>query len=383
MAKIILLFDMDGVLIRSKGYYTSLQTSIKLIGQALGIKNAELNMDDISKLEAAGIFHIWDHLTYFSITLLLHSWKENPDLRIPFEIKSAKKDHCEIPVINFREYTKDLKPGHLYSLAEFTEFIREENNHLDSIQRTYIDWLVDSSREIYISPVLPIMQEFILGSDRFDQTYNQSSQLDVMSFPEQLDLPALSRENFDHLQYWLGEEEHHAAIFTSRPNLPPDKEYFGTPEAEIGAKITNLGNLPIIGAGSLDWMADKDQVPVRSYNKPNPVHALAAMQAAVGRDIKTSLRNAVNLTSQPRNSQFASEWQKIKGATVYVFEDSLGGLMSAQEAAQILSDAEIPIQLELIGISHQPDKTKSLLEISGEIYFDINSSPLIDIIKET
>ena len=101
MPKVILLFDMDGVLIRSKGYYTSLQSAIKLIGQALGVKDAELNMDDISKLEAAGIFHIWDHLTFFSATLLLHIWKIYPEVRLSTELSSVENSDLNIPDIDF------------------------------------------------------------------------------------------------------------------------------------------------------------------------------------------------------------------------------------------------------------------------------------------
>ncbi|NQS91629.1 MAG: hypothetical protein HQ574_04405 [Chloroflexi bacterium] len=265
-------------------------------------------------------------------------------------------------------------------MIELAGIIKERNKHLTKDQITYFDRLFESSREIYQSPVLPIMQEFILGSDQFRQTYNLSAQLDVHSYPGQYDQPALSGENYDHLQNWLGKENNCAAIFTSRPNLPPDEKYFGTPEAEIGAKITDLKNLPIIGAGSLDWAAEIHNLPPRSYNKPNPVHALAAMQAAVGRDIKTALINAVKLTSQPRSSQIASEWQEIKGASVHVFEDSRGGLMSVQKAAQILSEVGIPIHVRLIGVGHQPDKVGSLLELVDQTYCDINASPLIDII---
>jgi hypothetical protein len=224
------------------------------------------------------------------------------------------------------------------------------------------------------------MQEFVLGSDQFNRTYDLPSQLQVSSYPEQLDRPALSEENYDHLQNWLKLDDHHAAIFTSRPNLPPDEDYFGTPEAEIGAKVINLDNLPIIGAGSLDWMADQDLIPARSYNKPNPVHALAAMQSALGQDIRTSLKNAVNIASQSQKPQNVSDWLALNGATVYVFEDSPGGMISAQNAARILSSVEVSLDVILVGIGHQPAKTEALLKVSDQVFSDINSSPLVDII---
>jgi hypothetical protein len=380
MGKVILLFDMDGVLIRSAGYYTSLQSAVKLIGRVLGIRNAVLSMEEISRLEAVGIFHIWDHLTFFSSVLLLHSWKVDPTLRIPADFKSPEKENQIIPTINFEEYTKDLLPDQFRSMVELSKLFVEHGYQLDNDQQEYLNWLIGSSREIYVSPVLPIMQEYILGSDQFDRTYSLSSQLDVRSFPEELDRPALSKENYVLLHNWLKADDNHAAIFTSRPNLPPDKDFFGTPEAEIGARITDLEYLPIIGAGSLDWMADQDRVPARSYNKPSPVHALAALQAAIGQDIRTSLMNATDITTQLRNSQKISDWLALNGATVYVFEDSLGGMESAQSAAKILSNEGVSVEMKLIGIGHQPDKIESLLDLVDQVYRDINSSPLIEII---
>ena len=380
MPKIILLFDMDGVLIHSDGYYTSLQSAIKLIGQSLGVKDANLTRDQISKLEAAGIYHIWDHLTFFSSSLLAHIWKEDPSVRLPAELCLSGEIDPIFPEIDFGEYTREIKAGHQYSLTELTELIGDSYHHVDSALGEYLAWLADVSREVYISPVLPIMQEFILGSDQFSATYQLSSQLELRSYPEQHDRPGLTKENYHQLQKWLGEKEHHAAIFTSRPNLPPEKGVFGTPEAEIGAKIAGLGHLPIIGAGSLDWIAARSGVPARSYYKPHPIHALAAMQAAAGRDIAGSLEKAVDLVGQPGNPQFVRAWRDFSQAQVHVFEDSPGGLNSAQQASQILSQAGIQIQVNLIGIGQHTDKTDTLLRITDQIYPDLNSCPLIDIL---
>lgn len=380
MNKTILLFDMDGVLIHSRGYYFSLQSVIKLLGRNLDLENAELGMDEISKLEAIGVFHIWDHLTIFSSLLMLHIWKVNRKAKIPKLLVSAPSRICDIPKIDFREFTQTIKSDHIYSSTDIRDFILAHGNQLDSDQRSYIDFMLDSSREIYRSPVLPLMQEFILGSQLFQQTYGLDSQLGLKSYPQQYDKPALSDDNYGLLQKWLKSKDHHGAIFTSRPNLPPDKDFFGTPEAEIGSKIIGLENLPIIGAGSLDWLADKEHTPLRGYNKPNPVHVLAAIQAAIGQTIEFALNTAVKLINQEHFLQIKDEWQDLNHARIYVFEDSTGGLISAQKAGQLLVDTGIPNKMHLIGIGEQSDKIRSLLTISDQVYSDINSCPLIDII---
>ncbi len=377
-----MLFDMDGVLIRSRGYYFSLQSMIKLLGRNLGLENTELGMNEILKLEAIGVFHIWDHLIFFSSLLMLHTWKANPKAKIPKLLVSAPSRMCDIQKIDFMEYTQALKSDHVYSSTDIRDFILAHGNHLNSNQISYLDFILDSSREIYRSPVLPLMQEFILGSQLFQQTYDLDSQLSLKSYPQQYDKPVLSEDNFNLLQKWLKSKDHHGAILTSRPNLPPDKDFFGTPEAEIGLKIIGLENLLIIGAGSLDWLADKDQTPRRGYNKPNPVHALAAMQAAIGQTIEFSLTTAVKLINQEHILQIKDEWQNLNHARIYVFEDSTGGLISAQKAGQLLVDIGIPNKMHLIGIGEQSDKVRSLLTISDQVYPNMNSCPLIDIITQ-
>lgn len=259
--KTIFLFDMDGVLIQSKGYYFSLQSVIKLIGKNLGIENAELGMDEISKLEAIGIYHIWDHLTFFTIQLLLQCWKADPGARIPGQLESALSPENRSIQVDFNNCVPQIRSDHSYSLGELGELIISQESQLTDEQRVYLSLLLDSSRDIYHSPVLPFMQEFVLGSKVFQKTYQLEGQLGLESYPQLYDKPSLTAENHKLLQRWLKSKDHLAAIFTSRPNLPPEKDFFGTPEAEIGSRITDLSNLPIIGAGSLDWLADKEGTP--------------------------------------------------------------------------------------------------------------------------
>jgi len=382
MNKTILLFDMDGVLIRSRGYYLSLQSAIKLLGRDLGVESAELDMDEISMLEAIGVSHIWDHLTIISSFLIFHVWTIYPQARFPKTLDPSLSSEFSVPAINFSDYINDLKLDRIYRPEEVYDLIKARSNQLNSDQKEYLDLLVQSNRDIYGSPVVPIMQELILGSQLFQETYDLPSQLNLKSYPQQYDKPALSEINHDHLQRWLTKTNHHAAIFTNRPNIPPDKSYFGTPETEIGQKIINFEDLPVMGAGSLEWMADKTQTPPGGYKKPDPVHALAAIQVALGQSIEISLERAISLINQNQSTQITNEWGELNQASVFVFEDSVGGLLSAQKAGQILADVGIPNKIHLIGIGQQSEKIGSLLKISDEVYSDINSSILIDIITQ-
>ncbi len=379
--KTIFLFDMDGVLIQSKGYYFSLQSVIKLLGKNLGIENAELGMDEISRLEAIGIYHIWDHLTFFTIQLLLQCWKDDPGARIPGQLESEPITENQSIQVDFNNCVPQLHSDHSYSLYELGELILIREGQLTSAQRVYLSLLLESSRDIYRSPILPFMQEFVLGSQVFQKTYELESQLGLESYSQKYDKPSLSSKNHRLLQRWLKSQDHLAAIFTSRPNLPPEKEFFGTPEAEIGSRITGLSFLPIIGAGSLDWLAEKEGSPPRTYNKPHPVHALAAIQAAEGFSIDQALQRAVMLADPDKSHRVGDEWHVFKNATIYAIEDSVGGLISAKKASEIMRKNGIPNQMNLIGIGEQSDKTRALSSITDQLYPDINNCPLVEIIS--
>jgi hypothetical protein len=379
MTHTILLFDMDGVLIRSDGYYRGLQAAIRLLGKNLGIANPEVSLDHIARLESSGIFHIWDNMSVFSALLLIHVWPQTPNVRIPNPLNSIPNEFLDLPDIDFTSFTQKVDPDRNYSLTQISDLLQIHHPNLDANQKAYISLLLQTSQEIYQSPVIPIMQEFVLGSQQFNQIFNLPSQVNTQSYPQRYDQAILTQEHHSQLLSWLDSDHHHAAFFTNRPSTPPE-DFFGTPEAEIGAQTIGLQDLPLIGAGSLAWLADKNNTPVQSYNKPHPVHALAAMQAALSRPIEQSLNFAVDLVNNP--SSHHEYWQALAGAKLFAFEDSKGGLESVQKACQLLESIGIHVDLHLIGISAQADKIKALLEITDQIYPDINNSPLPKIIYD-
>lgn len=373
----ILLFDMDGVLLRSKGYYRGLQAAIKLLGQNLGIARPGVSMEQIARLESCGIYHIWDHMAVFSALLLIHTWPQTPQARIPTLLDPAPDAFLDIPDIDFASAIQKLDAGQAYSMAQINDLLQSLQAGLNASQKAYLDLLFQTSQQIYRSPVIPIMQEFVLGSQQFSQIYALPSQLNTPSYPQLYDQAALSKRHHKQLLSWLNSENHHAAIFTNRPSSAPE-DFFGTPEAEIGAQTIGLQDLPMIGAGALAWLAHKNKAPTQSFNKPNPVHALAAMQAALGRPIEQCLNTAFSLVkdAQPKHE----DWQVFSNASLFAFEDSKAGLASVQKACQLLSSRGIHIDARLIGISGQADKINALLEIADQVYADINESPLFDII---
>jgi hypothetical protein len=160
--------------------------------------------------------------------------------------------------------------------------------------------------------------------------------------------------------------------------MPPG-DFFGVPEAELGAEIVGLSELPLVGAGSLDWLADRNGKK-DCYYKPDPIHALGALQTALGRPVKESLDLAYEFVT--KETSMSEDWQALRDVRLYVFEDSKGGLASVKKACQLLDDRGIGIDLHLIGVSTQDDKIRSLKEITAQVFIDINHSPLPGILAE-
>ena len=370
---------MDGVLLYPEGYYCALQISVDLVGRNLGIAKPQLSRKHISTFEAAGITHVWDLMVIFTAFNLIQIWEFDPNVRVPLNINPDPTKFAIEGGTNFSNFIQKIDLNGLQPLT-FTEAILAGlETQLNSEQIDYLKLILSSCQDLTTSPVLPILQEFILGSLEFSQTYNCASQLNTESIPQKYNQAALTSANLDKLIAWLKFNHHQAAIFTNRPSKPPDGilRMFSTPEAELGAASIGLQQLPIIGAGSLVWLAEQKSQPAQAYIKPNPVHALAALQAAIGKPIPMALNLANDLAN---GSGDIAEWVPIKDSKIMAFEDSAGGLVSAKKAVQILDQNNIYTDLQLIGVSDQPTKVKPLAQIADQVITDINADVLQKII---
>jgi len=376
MKQTILLFDMDGVLLHADGYHFALQSSISLIGRNIGIEKPILTKEHINNFEASGVTHEWETLAICSAILLTQIWQVDADIRIPDTIDPSPNKFLIKGEDWFTDFLKniDLKGK---SATVFAESVLCESKSLaNSEQIKYLRHILGSGLNLDISPTLPIFQEFVLGSRMFAETYKFRSQLTTLSYLSLYDREVLTKKNHGRLIKWLESDYHHAVIFTNRPSQPPGS-FFSTPEAELGAAAIGLEELPIIGAGSLSWLADLKSKPWFEYYKPNPVHALAALQLAVGRSLTQALNAAVNFYDGNQNT---NDWLPLEGSKVYVFEDLLPGFRSARSAQQLLHDFGINIEMIFVGISNHLAKSKTLSQIADFSIEDINQRILPDII---
>lgn len=379
MKHTILLFDMDGVLLFPKGYNRALQISVNLVGRNLGIANPQLDMKHISTFEAAGVTHVWDLMVIFTAFQLIQVWKLDPSARVPDNINLNPKKFVINGTMDYTKFIQKLDLSGIQPLAYAEAILANLEASLSVEQTDYLKLILFGGQDLCASPVLPLLQEYILGSQEYSQTYNCASQLNTESIPLKYNQTALTEYSLDKLTTWLESPFHHAAIFTNRPSKPPDGvlRFFSTPEAEIGANSIGLQKIPIIGVGSLAWLAEQRTKPVLTYLKPHPVHALAAMQAAMGTPIPQALELAADIAN---GSGDIADWLSMRDSDVYAFEDSPGGLVSVQEAKKLLNKNKIYSNVHLVGVSKRPEKIKTLSQIADQVIQDINNGLLAKLI---
>jgi hypothetical protein len=367
---------MDGVLIHADGYHRALQSSVELIGRSIGFEEPILSKEQISHFEAAGVTHEWETLAICTAILLIQVWRHNGEIRLPRDINSVPNEFLIRRDDRIWEFLDELdlqgKAPTIYAASTLSE----KNRSLNTEQRNYLELVLGSGIDIEKSPTLRVFQEYVLGSDQYSQVYGFPSHLDTKSYLELYDRKALSEENRKGLIDWLKSDYCHAVIFTNRPSRPPDG-FFSTPEAELGASAINLEELPIVGAGSLSWLANLESKPLDSYYKPDPVHTLAALLAALGESLPRALPMAADLS---RGSCERELWLPFEGSRIYVFEDLVPGLKSALDAQRILSEINIEVDLQCVGLSKHKTKAKSLSQFTNCLIEDINDGILPKII---
>ena len=355
----LILFDMDGVLLEPRGYHTALQTSVKHIGQALGVPQTELTEDQIARFEALNITNEWDSVAICAAIILIHVWQFDPHLRLdviepcPCFISDRKP--------NFDSFLKLFPDGGDIPGETAYAFLLDHHPWLNEDHRAHLWTILSQCRDIYQSLTLPSHQENVLGSVTFHDHYCLPPRFETHSFLSKYDRPLMSDQQDILLKEWLKLPHHKAGILTNRPSRTPDG-YLSSPEAELGMTLIGLEDLPYIGSGVLAWFAVNNcQLPDHALLKPNPVHALTLLQRCLGHPLITSLTRAVSLWQGQADKQ---DWQLLDNAKIVVFEDTVKGLQSIKAACELLEALGIHVDCRLVGVGKNPIKLAALDTIS-------------------
>ena len=367
MTKKLILFDMDGVLLKPGGYHQALKATVNRVGNALGFPTVDLTDDQTAHFEALSITNEWDTLAISTALMLIKAWEHDPDLRLDGhrsrEITLDGKSPSIDAFLDTFDQVGDLPCHSAY------EKITGENAWLNGDQVAHLQEILFKARDIYHSLTLPWHQETVLGSRVFQNNYGLTPQLDTDSFLQRYDQPVLTPEKRKKLEGWLADDHYCAGILTNRPSKTPPG-YLSSPEAELGAELVGMSHLPIVGSGLLAWFAvSQCGQPDHAFFKPNPIHALALMQLCFGFPAEDALNKAYKLWQSEGNRE---DWVSFDGSTVLVFEDSVKGLQSVSAAQSLLARIKVTIDIKLFGVSANPIKRAELAKIADWVYTDIN-----------
>lgn len=365
----IFLFDMDSVLLHPGGYRAALIATVNYFSTAMGLGEMAPTHDEIEAFEAAGVTSEWDSAPMCLAALLVASGVAFDGGFLDAVERLRARGPSDLSRPDYRalaERTRALaRPGEPPAEAAYRALL--DGRSPDGIERPLRE-LLRHTRDMRRSPVLPVFQQFTLG-EAFEAAYAMPPSFNTESLLLRCDRPALTTA-----------VPAGSVIFTARPSYPPrDTESAlsiarrrGTgyaPEAELGAQLVGLSRLPLIGYGSLQWLAEAVGGEPEAYVKPSPVHALAAIGAAAGARESQALLAA--------EARWRGEWlpplSELRGqrGRVTVFEDSALSIRGVRAAVGMLGDGW---QCLGIGISAGGPKRAALEQAADRVYASVDEA---------
>lgn len=337
----LFLFDMDAVLLEPGGYRAALIETVNYFSRQMGLGDLAPRPDEIESFEAVGITSEWDSAAIAIVEMACTG--QRPDYHALAQRVSVEWRQAEYAVEAAYRLASNLQSP-----------IASRDWRLED--------LLLHSRNIHRSPVLNIFQQFTLG-DQFEVTYGLPKTIETHSTLLKHDRPVLDRA-----------VPAHSAIYTARPcqaprDVAPRRGY--APEAELGAQRVGLSHLPLIGFGSLQWLAEElgNGAVAEHFLKPSPVHGLAALGAALG----GSESAAVRAGEAAMRSEWLSPLKELRAETgrVFVFEDSARSITGVREAVRLLGDQWSCVG---VGISAGGPKRVALTKVADRVYDSLNAA---------
>jgi hypothetical protein len=403
----IFLFDIDGVLVDGEGYFAALDATLLYLLRRLGCQEAGgllPTREEWAYFEAQGITSQWD-MAPLGLAAILEAACARLDLNAPPSLAAAEASSLlNNPALHglqvdypglARRTAAELTP-HADGVGEFAalaalrlarrrspgeEYQAPLFPHLQ--QGNLLEELLGDSRSPWFSPTMRIFQNYVLGDRVFGETYHLEPQVETPSFLQIHDHPQISDTTLRRLKDLQQQGRIRLAVFSLRPSLPPppvSQPNGYTPESELALQIMGLEKTPLVGFGHIQQLAQSSGQPIKSLQKPAPLQALAAILAGISGDERLALGTALQLVEDRQPAELLSQVLAAAGFTdhaavqVHVFEDSAGGIRSAQGARQILEQRGLEVRLHAWGISSNPHKAAALRQAGACVFPDTSSA---------
>jgi hypothetical protein len=233
-----------------------------------------------------------------------------------------------------------------------------------------INLLLAHPREFARSPVMRHFQQYTLGSRAYADHYRIQPEIETPSLLAELDRPAVSVQSRDRILELHRGKRITAAVITARPCRPQNVADDPTdypPEAEIALRIIGLKDLPLAGAGHMQWLARRHGQLIDAYLKPSPVHSLAAFALALGDGEGTALESARAFVEEGKLLP-PLDRLRAEPADILIFEDSPTGVVGTQSAVDLLIRARCPCRLSILGVAAGGEKRAVLESLGAKVF---------------
>ncbi|MCI0711433.1 MAG: hypothetical protein L0154_14865 [Chloroflexi bacterium] len=375
MAKTVYLFDVDGVLVHPRGYKEALRDTINYFVTQMSFTPLDISDDIIAEFEALGVTNEWDSTPFAVAAVLMTVLALYPELSRPTVFETMASIAASQIIVDPPPIEQVMAEAILHgsisspSHAFRTYFLSKTNGNSRHLYNELLDDVYDMK-----TPTTAIFQAHTIGHERFRQTYGYAPQLERESYLLTHDTALLNAETRRRLLEWGLQPNNGMTIFTARPSLPPSDSNADPldfpPEGDLAAELVQLAHIPMMGSGRLHWLAQqRGKSNGADYIKPSPIHALAAIGAAVSGQETQPLLAAVNLFE---NGTLIEPLAQLvnEPLTVVVFEDSRGGIEANQSAVQILKNVGVDATLVAVGVSPESSKRRSLEEAGAAYVVD-------------
>ena len=380
----VFLLDMDGVLVEPRGYRHAIQATLNFFTEKMGVGDLYPGEEAIARFESINMTNEWDILPILLAAILDGLVEQAPGLSFPGDLllacQAIHDQGLKPPSIDPASLAAQLgphfEPGTTYS--DLALALNRSDNpqapfpHL--IGLALLENLLGHTRDVSTSLATSIFQHFAAGSDGFERAFDQPRLFDTESYLRRYDRPLLKAQARAALiQGWQAGEVG-LAVYTARPSAPPNGHHQTllaySPEAELVLDLVGLEGVPLVGSGQLTWLASEVGLPLGQFIKPSPVHALAAIGAAVTRQVTPAMLAAERLFS----AREAGYFRNFPPLSIHVFEDSGGNIRAVRRAGELLAQEGLAVEVTAWGIAASPAKQRVLEEVGATLAPDVNTA---------
>ena len=399
--KLFLVLDIDGVLLEAQGYRLACMDTINDFLAQMGQPGLSVDREVTDRFESSGISCEWDMVPltlaafvnyYCSVT-----GEVLQDVFPPRCEKSVFPDNAAFKHMllgQIIEYSKLLDPDATCINAIYNAYRESDGCGLEHLWRQpFRDRFFVDTLDPWKCPFFAGLMNRLLGSGEFRNFYGMEPPFECGSYLETKDRLLISDSNRALLPE-LPEKEIYPVVMTYRPTKYPakagnkGKNYLvNDPEGECALRLLGWADdrVPMVGTGSLCYIEEKYDLRRECYVKPHAFHALASVMTAVCEDEIEALEAAHQLcTADPEKSGSpAAKWFRPgEKLSLAVFEDSVTGIKSVRNAAEVLRKWGYEASAVACGIRTTEEKNKLLSDTGAKLYNNINDA-LAEIICES